>query len=51
MIAHSQKTQKKINHKKHKANKYMDFGKPKIPLSKPNTRKEPEKLEDWNNAS
>ena len=43
--------QKKINPKKQKTNKYVDVGTPKIPLSKPTQRKEPEKLEDWHNAS
>lgn len=40
--------------KKHRQQKYslaIDVGKPKVPISKKQVRRSPEKLEDWIDAS
>ncbi|GAB4553767.1 MAG: hypothetical protein Tsb0014_47040 [Pleurocapsa sp.] len=51
MKVKSKKTQKKVNRNQRQINRHLDVGMPKVPLTKFNNRKEPEKLEDWDGAS
>jgi hypothetical protein len=51
MKVKSNKNQKKVNLNQRKINKHLDLGTPKVPLTKFNSTKEAEKLEDWNDAS
>ncbi|MGF1542252.1 MAG: hypothetical protein ACFCU5_17710 [Pleurocapsa sp.] len=50
MKVKTKKTQLKVNLNQRQINRHIDIGMPKVPLIKLSEKKEPEKLEDWNDA-